>query len=196
MALTSSPVQERRQSVRSEFPPRFGINVLDPQRSVSFDGVNVSEGGVCLRLQEGLEVRSLVRLQITPDSPRPLRRPLTCTGRVAWVIQRLDLRTNPPFLYDVGIEFVDPPATLRHLLAQRGVRPAAPKSRPAQEKSLESVLIRGRHFMPRLERVPTRPQRWHLVVSVGGVPCFSDHFPSERTATAAWAQFKRRQAKR
>ena len=194
MALTSSPVQERRRSVRSEFPPRFGINLLDPQRSVPADGVNVSERGVCLRLREMLEVRSLVRLQITPPTKAP--RPITCTGRVAWVIQRLDLRTDPPFLYDVGIEFVDPPAMLRHLLAQRGAHLAAPKSHPVQDTPLESAVIRGRHFVPRLERTPHHPQRWHLVVSVDGVPCFSDHVSSERAATAAWAQFKRRQVRR
>ena len=125
MAVTSTPIQERRRSIRGEFPPRFGIELLNPQRSVPPDGVNVSEGGLCLRLQEVLEVRSLVRLQITPTTKAP--HAVTCTGRVAWVIQRLDLRTAPPFLYDVGIEFVDPPAMLRHLVAQRGVRPPSPK---------------------------------------------------------------------
>ena len=194
MALTSSPVQERRRSVRSECPPRLGINLLDPQWPVPADGVNVSGDGLCLRLQEMLQLRSLVRLQITPSAKAP--RPVTCTGRVAWVIQRLDLRTAPPFLYDVGIEFVDPPAMLQHLLVRRGMRPPAPKSGSAQEKPLLSAVIRGRHFIPRLERTPTHPQRWHLVVSVDGAPCFSDHVSSERAATAAWAQFKRQQARR
>ena len=194
MALTSAPVQDRRQSVRSDFPPRFGIDLLDPQRSVPSDGVNVSKGGLCLRLQELLEVRSLVRLQITPSTKTP--RPMTCTGRVAWVVQRLDLRTAPPFLYDVGIEFVDPPPMLRRVLVPRGARPAAPKRQPGQDKPLEPATIRGRHFVPRLERTHHQPQGWHLVVSVDGAPCVSDHYPSERAATSAWAQFKRRQARR
>ena len=71
MAVTTSPVQERRSFVRSEFPPRFGINLLEPQRPVLADGLNVSEGGLCLRVEETLEVRSLVRLQITPSTKTP-----------------------------------------------------------------------------------------------------------------------------
>ena len=191
---TTTPVQERRQFVRGEFPPRFGIHLLDPERPVPPDGVNVSQGGLCLRLQEGLEVRSLVRFQITPSAKAP--RALTCTGRVAWVVQRLDLATTSPFLYDVGIEFVDPSAMLRQLLARRGLRLSAPPPPQTHAKQLEAAVIRGRHFMPRLDRAAGRPSRWHLVVSVDGAPCFSDHYSSERAALAGWAQFKRRRARR
>ena len=210
MALTT-PVQERRQSPRSDALPRFGIQLLQPQGLIAVSSVNLSEGGLCVRLDDlhdPLEVRSLVRLQLTPartgasehrggerNSGRYLSKRVECTGRVAWVIQRLDLRSSPPFPFDVGIEFVDPPPALRQFLAQRS-EVSPPKGRAVREKRLESVVIRGRHFIPRLEREPTHSPHWHLIVSVAGTPCFSGHYPSDQAAMAAWITFKRRQARR
>jgi hypothetical protein len=164
---------------------------------MTINSVNLSEGGVCVRLDDmhdPLEVRSLVRLQLTPTRVGMSKR-VECTGRVAWVIQRLDLRSTPPFSFDVGIEFVDPPHVLRQFLNQRSdVTPL--KGRTVREKRLESAVIRGRHFIPRLEREPNHAPHWHLIVSVDGTPCFSGHYPSDRAAVTAWATFKRRQAKR
>ena len=120
---------------------------------------------------------------------------MECTARVAWVIQRLDLRDIPPFLYDVGIEFVDPPAVLRRLLA-RGAGLTVLRTQAVRARTLESAVVRGRWFVPRLERESNHPPRWHLVISVDGVACFSARYPSERAAMLAWAQFKRRQARR
>ena len=201
-------IAERRQHPRDAVSSRVAINLLQPHTSATISSVNYSEGGLCLRLHEALEVRSLVRLQVRPshvgeDEGRPgedralskASRPVECTGRVAWVIQRLDLRSVPPFLFDVGIEFVDPPPILRQLMAHRGGLVAL-KGRAASGKGLDSPLIRGRHFIPRLEREASHPPRWHLVVSVGSVPCFSGRYPSERAALVAWAAFKRQQARR
>jgi len=201
-------IAERRQHPRDAVSPRVAINLLQPHASATISSINYSEGGLCLRLREALEVRSLVRLQVTPTRPgdgegrtgeisAPSRgsRPVECTGRVAWVIQRLDLRSVPPFLFDIGIEFVDPPPILRQLIAQRGGL-AALKDRAAPGKGLDSSVIRGRHFIPRLEREASRPPRWHLVVSVDGAPCFSGRYPSERTALIAWAAFKRQRGRR
>lgn len=194
----TTAIQERRKFPRSETQARFHIDLLRPQGLIPADSVNYGEGGLCVRLEEMLEVRSLVRLQLTAERSGVLRGPraLECTGRVAWVIQRLDLRNVPPFVYDVGIEFVDPPTGLRHLMAQRGVRAAALKGQSASEKTLDAALIHGRHFSPRLQRELNHPPRWHLIVTVEGVPCFSGRYPSERQAMAAWLQFKRQQAKR
>ena len=189
--------QERRRVPLTAAAARLSINLVHP-RAASVSHVNYSEGGLCLRLDEALEVRSLIRFQVAaaksgerPRSPRPVE----CNGRVAWVIQRLDLRSIPPFLFDVGIEFVDPPPFLRRLIVQRAnVAPAQDRSAPG--KGLDVAVIRGRHFIPRLERDANRPSRWHLVVSVDGAPCFSNRYPSERAALLAWGLFQRRQAKR
>ena len=193
MTLAPTPVQDRRRFTRGESADRFAVNLLRPSGLIAAESVNVSEGGLCVRLQEMLEVRSLVQLQLTSSAARA--RPMRCTGRVTWVIQRLDLRTSPPFLFDAGIELINPPPPLRQLAGSRAE--AAGKRRiSTHHKSLEAAAIRGREFIPRLERVAGQVGRWHLVVSVDGVPCFSEHYPSERAATAAWARFKPQQAKR
>ena len=196
MALTSTSVQERRRFVRSEPPAHFAINLLQP--SLTAENVNVSEGGLCLRLRQMLEVRSLVQLQVTPGRTEPprIRRSVKCTGRVTWVMQRLDLRNAPPFFFDTGIEFVNPPPALRQFMARMGLELAAVKRTNTRERILERSVIRGREYAPRLERTSARSTRWHLVVSIDGVPCFSEHYPSERAALAGWTKFKRQHGRR
>jgi hypothetical protein len=197
MPVTTAPAQERRRYLRSDGPARFAINLVNPQGAVLAGSVNVSEGGLCLRVQEELEVRALIQVRLTPaGSAAQGRRSVRCTGRVAWVIQRLDLRENPPFLYDVGIEFVDPPAMLRQMLARQGLGVPSPKPGGSRERPLASVILRGRTYVPRLERSSSPQGRWHLVVSIGGVPCFSRHYASERAALNGWEQFKRQHARR
>lgn len=195
----SVSIEERRKFPRRELPPRFDVSLLRPQGAVPAQSINVSEGGLCVRLEEMVEVRSLVRLQVTPvegsGSGRG-QRPMECAGRVAWVIQRLDLRSAPPFLFDVGVEFVDPPPLLRPWMAQRAGGVSALKARSSPQRGLEPSVIRARQFIPRLERDSNHPPRWHLVVSVDGAPCFSGRYPGERAALEAWEQFKRREAKR
>ena len=197
MALTSAPPQERRKFSRSESSARFEINLLRPHGAITTNSVNVSAGGLCLRVEEPLEVRSLVQLQLTQGRLHAVKglRSLACKGRVAWVIQRLDLRAIPPFLFDVGIEFVDPPSMLRQLIAKRGHRLTALPEPPQQEKMLEPSVIRSRHFLPRLRREANHALHWHLIVSVDGTPCFSGHYATERAAITAWATFQREQAK-
>ena len=198
-SLSSVQVPERRRFLRNELPSRVTVNLLQPTRLVPADGVNVSEGGLCLRLQETLEVRSLVDLQLTPDGARHgvEQKPVRCKGRVSWVVQRLDLRPSPPFVFDVGIEFVDPPSMLRKLMVQRGADQAPPPIRQAvRESRLVPSVIRGRQFIPKLERVEDRPPQWHLVVAIDGVPCLSEHYLSKSDAVAGWDRFKRQQARR
>jgi len=193
--MTKGAIQERRHSRRRTVARRVGIHLLHQRRSIAANGINVSEGGLCLRLEEELQVRSLVRLQFTPEK-LPVGSHLICRGRVAWVIQRLDLRPLPPFLFDVGIEFVDPPAMVRQFIARQGGDSAAAKEPLSRARVLETATVRGREFVPRLQRVTTASLPWHLIVTVDGLPCFSGHYPSERATLKAWAQFKREQMKR
>jgi len=186
--------EERRRFLRNEPPAPFDVSLLQPNGLLPADSVNVSESGLCLRLQERLEVHSLVRLQLTSGRTASIRH-VECAGRVAWIMQRLDLRQQPPFLFDVGIELIKPPLIWRQSLAQRGALPVSPAHR-AVRKGLEAVTIRNRRYVPALEHVPTQALRWHVVVSVDGIPCFSGRYASERAALAAWATFKRQQAKR
>jgi len=172
----------------------LGVHMLQPQGVIAIDRVNVSEGGVCLRLPTMLEVRSLVRLQLTPnDGPAGRLRPVECTGRVAWVTQRLDLRNIPPYLFDIGIEFVRPRRSIHRWLTDG--QPAGRGRMREHARGLEPATIHGRRYIPRLESDGARESRWHLIVSVEDVPCFSRRFPSERTALAGWMRFRRQQAR-
>ncbi len=198
MPLAAPPVQERRRFVRCSTATRVDISLTEPPRVVTANSVNVSGGGFCLRLQELLEVRSVVQLRLTPDAGGAMqeRRPVTCAGRVSWVVQRLDLRDVPPFWYDVGIECVDPPPVLRQFLAQRIGTFAAQKTPRLVKSWCLPTQVRGRLFVPTVEQTTSQPLRWHLVVSVDGAPCLSEHYASERAAAAGWMTFKRRAARR
>jgi len=194
MALTSIAVAERRKSPRDTLPSRVTVQLLQADRSTVAEGVNVNGGGVCLRLREMLEVRSLVQLLLTPGNGGRGRRPVRCAGRVTWVMQRLDLRGSPPFLFDTGIEFVNPPPSLRQTIVPGGG--PAPQGRGARSPKPGPAVIRGREYVPRVQRSDEPRPRWHLVVLAEGVPCESRHYPSERAALAAWVRFKRQRMKR
>lgn len=193
MAPTST-LAERRKTFRAAPRRQWAVQLLRPQGAVAVDSVNISDGGLCVRLPEMLEVRSLVRLLVRAEASAAARaqQALECTGRVAWVVQRLDLRAIPPFLFDVGIEFVNPPHALRQVLGPRGRAAGLPRSTAHAPHVLETATLKGRAHTARLERAPRRPQPWHLMVFVEGVPCLSARYASAAAARAAWAQFKRR----
>lgn len=188
---------ERRKFIRGASAARCEINLLQARTLVPATSVNVSEGGLCLRLRQALEVRSLVRLRLTPavSSSRAssvrASHPVECRGRVAWVVERLDLANTPPALYDVGIEFVDSPPALRQLMAQGGGHLAS----TGKGTELSPALIRDRRYVARLEREANQPLPWHLVVLVDGSPCFSGRHATKRQAVAAWTRFRRQQAR-
>lgn len=195
---TRTLTKERRQFTRAAWPAAVGINLLQPSGVGPIDRVNVSEGGLCLRLPAMLEVRSLVRLQLTPGNSLAGRsRRMECTGRVAWVTQRLDLRDMPPYLFDIGIEFVNLPKSVRRWLLQQEGRPAGTGRRPgvAQDARLTPVVARGRWFTPRIASDGARQARWHLIITVDETPCFSRRYPTEREALAAWERFRRGQCR-
>jgi len=191
-----STISERRKFVRTDWAGQVAIDLLHPPIASSPTNINFGEGGVCLRMEKALEVRTLVRMRLRPEvsGPRPGRQEVECTGRVAWVMQRMDLRGMPPFVFDVGIEFVEPSSALRQLLSRvsgLAVRAAQTRTRPP----VASAVIRDRRYTAYLERDGVRPSAWHLIVSVDGVPCFSSRYPTERSALDAWTQFKRRQSR-
>mgnify|MGYP001607052715 CR=1 FL=1 len=65
--------QERRHFPRSAAAARLSINLVHPH-TASVSHVNYSEGGVCLRLDEALEVRSLIRFQVAAANVSPARK--------------------------------------------------------------------------------------------------------------------------
>jgi len=190
-------VRERRKVPRVEFQGRVELDVPQLQERLEASSMNMSGGGICVRLREALDIRSSVTLRLFAQ---PDRRPLECAGRVAWVVQRLDLRHAPPFLYDVGVEFIDPPSRFFRQFASRiglALKPPSGVSmtsrelgRRASPGAFQPTTINGRWYLPRLQQEPSSPNRWHLIVTVDGIPCFSQRYPSERKATDAWKRFK------
>ncbi|MBI4341014.1 MAG: PilZ domain-containing protein [Candidatus Omnitrophica bacterium] len=193
---TKTLTQERRHFARASWPGLLGVSLLQPTGVGPINHVNVSEGGLCLRLPAMLEVRSLVRLQLAPGGLARRWRPIECTGRVAWVTQRLDLRAMPPYLFDVGIEFVEAPHRVHQWMTQlEGKQRIAERPVSTKNKQAAAAVIKGRRFEPTLICDGSAPARWHLIVAIESVPCFSHHYPTNREALAAWEQFKRQQSR-
>ncbi|MBI3087792.1 MAG: PilZ domain-containing protein [Candidatus Omnitrophica bacterium] len=155
---------------RVEIEPRASNSRLAPagrstrKPALAASSVNLSEGGICVRLEEMLELHARVTLRMFVERAQ---KPLQCAGQVTWVVQRLDLRTTPPFLYDVGFRFLNPSGRLRHWVSRTGVgrRPAAGR---AASGWLQPATVRGRGYAPSLEKESSARMPWHLVVRRGG----------------------------
>jgi hypothetical protein len=189
MALTT--LVEHRKAPRVDFQGRVEIQQRAPKSRLAASSVNLSGGGICVRLEEMLELHARVILRMFAERAQ---KPLECAGQVTWVIQRLDLRTTPPFLYDVGFRFLNPSGRLRQWVSRAGVgmRPAAAR---AASSRLQPTTVRGRGYVPSLEKESSSRMPWHLVVRVDGAPCFSRRYATRREARGAWEQFQRRAGK-
>lgn len=63
---------------------------------------NIGVGGVCVLLEQGLDIFSVVQLEIVLEDGNP---PMRMGGTVVWVVRRRELRKGPSF--DTGVEFTD-----------------------------------------------------------------------------------------
>lgn len=180
--------QERRRKLRTPWYQRVELHVREAKIPVTSNSLDVSEGGMRLRLAGSVDVNSPLRLRLFSGADD---KPLECRGRVAWVVQRLDVRQAPPFIYDVGIEWVDPPAALQRLAAGAGSGAAIPKGHAHRIVHLGPIVIRERTYVAQLERESSLGDGWHLVIRADGAPCLSRRFGSEREGVAGWEQFVR-----
>jgi len=71
------------------------------RHSIATSTENVGVGGVCVLLDEGLDIFAPVDVELILGDDQP---PVACRGMVAWVVRRREL--NRPPLFDTGIEFV------------------------------------------------------------------------------------------
>ena len=109
MTTTPAP-HEQRRSLRVAFGGQALIRAEGHVAFMPCQPQNVSVGGVCLRLNEDMELRSEVDIQLVAPE---LSHPIQCHGRVNWTTARLDVRPQPPVPYDIGIEFVGISPALR-----------------------------------------------------------------------------------
>ncbi len=187
----STVVSERRNAPRATVLARVEIDAQHLPGRLEARAVNLSEGGVCVRLQLGLDISSQVTMRLFAERQQ---KPLECAGRVAWVVQRLDLRSEPPFLYDVGVEFVNPSVRLQQFAARFGVELKMVPRPVESSAAFQATMINDRSYVPTLAHEALPVPCWHLVVSVDGAPCLSQRYPTAKQAAEAWKQFKTRMA--
>lgn len=63
---------------------------------------NIGVGGICVLLEQGLDIFSVVQLEIGLEDGNP---PMRMGGTIVWVVRRRELRKGPSF--DTGVEFTD-----------------------------------------------------------------------------------------
>ncbi len=187
---------ERRIDSRLNFPADWNIHVIKPTAIQSIDGVNVSNRGACLRVGHSLEINSLMDLQfkhMVSAQAENVNEIEKCSARVAWVVQRLDLRATPPFLFDVGIEWLSPPKLLIQSIFGKTAVVKSELSAKAR-KALTSWQRNGREFVPKLTFEENRDPSWHLVIMADGAPCSSQRLATEKAALEALKKFQEDQA--
>lgn len=108
------PSEEKRQFPRAPFEGQALIRTERHATFIPCEPRNVSLGGMCLRLNEDVELRSEVDVQLVAASSA---QPIECHGRVNWTTARLDVQPHAPVPYDVGIEFVGVSPQIRAALA-------------------------------------------------------------------------------
>ena len=89
---------EKRRFVRAHFP--CSITIFTPQEHVLASRTeNIGAGGVRVIIEERLEIGVIVGLKISLES-----NPVTCKGRVVWVVEGSGPSVSSPS-FDTGIEF-------------------------------------------------------------------------------------------
>lgn len=188
-----SLINDNRRDERQKFPSDWHIKVLGSASLKSIDGVNISCRGACLRTGTPMEINTQLQLRMEHrQSTLKVGKAAaeSCLARVAWVQQRLDLRDTPPFVFDIGIEWVNEPARLIRSLF--GDSPADATGMPAGARRLvKPWSANGREYSATLIEDLSAQVPWHLVIRVDGAPCLSRRFDSERAATNALRAFKK-----
>jgi len=90
---------EKRRFVRANFPCQIVI-YIPLERTIVSHTENVSAGGLRVIINESLDVSSIVGLALYSNIE-----PISCRGRVVWVVDRKDSSLQSSDMYDTGIEF-------------------------------------------------------------------------------------------
>jgi len=93
--------KERRKFVRANFPCKIMIYDIE-DHSLFTHTENIGAGGVRVIIEEKLDVFSSVGLEIyIRDNP------VTCKGKVVWVVEKKSRAKAETYFFDTGIEFYD-----------------------------------------------------------------------------------------
>ena len=117
---------ERRCSVRLRLPASVRYRILTPYGNGNEDreavSVNVSEGGLCLRMYERLTPPMMVQFEILlPDAAEPIRG----TGEVRWAQEERSTDARRMFLTGIQFSYVSLEERDRLIQMLKGARTAA-----------------------------------------------------------------------
>ncbi len=90
---------EKRRFVRANFPCRISIHTPQEHILVSHTE-NIGAGGVRVIIVEELKISSLVGLEIYLNGE-----PITCKGKIVWVVAKVNPISGKANMFDTGIEF-------------------------------------------------------------------------------------------
>ena len=186
---------ERRQSLRLPYAGSVEIEASASGGWISGHGRNLSQDGLSVRLNKRFDLHTVVRMRLLPSTDpeaavRRSRAPVECVGRVAWTTARMDLVAQPPYPYDVGIEFVTVPALIRRQLAITYEHLRRRQQPPTAVPRLRPALIGGQWYRPSLTYEGVPRSAWHLIVRAESVPCFAQRFDTATKAVAGWKAFR------
>jgi c-di-GMP-binding flagellar brake protein YcgR len=91
---------DHRRFPRVKYHCTVRLHQADQDTSISAQTENLGLGGVCVLLEQGLDIFSPVDLEIDLNDGQS---PLKAAGTIVWVVRRRDLRKG--ILFDTGIEF-------------------------------------------------------------------------------------------
>lgn len=92
---------DQRRFPRAQYECTVSLRQPDAS-SVTAKTENVGLGGVCVLLQQGLDIFSPVELELNLDDGKP---PVKVNGTVVWVVRKRKFGKAPRF--DTGIEFAE-----------------------------------------------------------------------------------------
>ena len=114
---------DQRRFPRIRYQCVVSLRQVTSRPSMAVATENVGVGGVCVMLDQGLDIFAPVDLELAIEDGLP---PVTCRGMIAWVVRRREL--NRPAVFDTGIEFVGLAPEDRSRIEQK----LAQVSRPTQ----------------------------------------------------------------
>lgn len=100
---------DQRRFPRGRYKCVVMVKQADSATPLSAMTENIGLGGICVLMENGLDIFSPVELEISLEDGQP---PLRAAGTVVWVVRRRELRKGPNF--DTGVEFNDLSAEQRN----------------------------------------------------------------------------------
>jgi len=93
---------DRRRFPRANYQCMVTVRKKGSPHTFRTQTENLGAGGVCVVLDNRLEIFSTVDLIITLENCTP---PVKCMGTVVWTVKKRDPKKVKPQLYDIGVEF-------------------------------------------------------------------------------------------